>query len=418
MIRLARTLPAALLMGSCLAAPLAQAATFDGKVLDDALSERRDGEVYRAINALQKMLGEVPDADRVKLELAVAYLQAGIFEEAERLAGEVKESEGVPEAVLANIDAFLELTSQRKTDAEENPHKFSYEFALFLADDDNVNNGIDADVVDNNVATPASLRDRDATSTGTRITVNHVYSSPSSGEFRGKPSKLFLESQAFFYNKFHSGDSVDDFELTVISFGTGPVLRVSNGLSLRAKVRADYIEQGGDHLATFYTISPGVTIPIGPGSLVADGLIQAREYGSNSSSGRQGQRYGGSLAYTMPLGWGMRASAGVFYYTQTAKQQNQEHDADGYHFDWQWRLAQQWRLYAEYRHKESDFEGIEPIIGKARETEEDRITAGVDLAVNNWLFGVQWLDISVDANGQAFEYDREVLQASAALRFD
>lgn len=419
MNRLLRALPAALVMGvGMTASPLHAADSFDGQVLSDALSDRRDGEVYRAIAQLQAILASAPEEDRVKLELAVAYLQAGIYEEAERLANEVLETEDLPDAVKNNVEKFNDLVSERKSAAEESPHRFSYEFSLFVGDDDNVNNGINADVLDIGPATPAAVQDRDATLTATRAAVNHVYTSPSSGTFRGKPSKLSMESQAYFYNKFHSGDDVDDFELTVLSFGTGPVLRVSDGFVLRAKVRADYIEQGGDYLATFYSVLPGMSIPAGRGNLIFDAIIQAREYGSNSSSDRQGQRYGFSAAYDLPLISGMRARLGHFYYTQTAQASNLEHDAYGYQFDWQWRLANAWRLYAQYRWKDSEYDGTDPLINDNRETDETRMVAGVDYALSNWLFSVQWQDISVDANSNIFEYDREVLQAGVTLRID
>ncbi len=420
MNRILRVLPGVLVACAGLsAAPLQAATSFDAQVLGDALSDRRDGEVYRAIAQLQKILEEAPDADRVKLELAVAYLQAGIYDEAERLANEVLETEDLPDAVKDNVEKFNELVSERKSAAEESPHSFSYEFSLFVGDDDNVNNGINADVLDSGLAVNPAFQDRDATLTATRVAVNHVYRSPSSGEFRGKPSKMSIESQAYFYNKFHSGDDVDDFELTVLSFGTGPVLRVSNGTTLQAKVRADYIEQGGDYLATFYSLMPGVSVPVGPGSVKVDGIIQAREYGSNASSDLQGQRYGLGFAYELPLLRGMRAKAGYFFYTQTAEQSRFEHDADGYQLDWQWRLANAWRLYAQYRHKDADYEGSEPLLGgAARRTEEKRQVAGVDYALNNWLFSVQWMDVDLDANGDAFEYEREVLQAGVTLRVD
>ncbi len=419
MKKMLRALPGAIVACAGLAAtPLQASTSFDGQVLSNALSDRRDGEVYRAIAQLQKILEEAPEADRVKLELAVAYLQAGIYDEAERLANEVLETEDLPDAVKDNVEKFNDLVGERKSAAEASPHNFSYEFSLFIGDDDNVNNGINDDVLDIGPATPAAVQDRDATLTATKITVNHVYRSASSGEFRGKPSKMSLESQAYFYNKFHSGDEVDDFELTVLSFGTGPVLRVSNGTTLRAKVRADYIEQGSDHLATFYSLVPGISVPLGPGSVKADGIIQAREYGSNASSDRQGQRYGVALAYELPIMRGMRAKAGYFYYTQSAEASNLEHDADGYQLDWQWRIANAWRIYAQYRYKESDYDGVDPLINAARETEEERMVAGVDWAVNNWLFSVQWQDTQVDANSNVFEYEREVLQAGVTLRVD
>lgn len=416
MNRSSRSFLPALIAGSLAAVPVAQAANvFDSEALSTAVNERRDGATYEAINALYRMLQEVPNAGRVKLELAVAYMQAGFFGEAERLANEVKDDEDTPEQVQENIDAFLELVGERRSETEEGGG-WSVELGAFAGHDSNVNYGPENDIVDQGIVVPPAFRERSDTFLAAKVTVNHVARGDET-EYFGRPSMWSLETQAYIYRKSYSDEN--DFDTQVVSFGTGPVLRVSNGMQFGLKYRVDHISLDEDKLAMYFGLFPSARFLLGPaGYLNLGAMYQYRDYGNNSSNGLEGRRRGGSIAYTTPRFFSTQLTVGYFDYTQTAEASNLEHDADGYWANVTVRPNLQWKLYAEYRQKDADYEGIEPIIGQARQIEEDRIRAGVEYGFKKALFGLHYTDIQTESNGQAFEYERQEWTASASLRFD
>jgi tetratricopeptide (TPR) repeat protein len=101
-----------------------------------AASEKNYDE---AIRNFRLVLTRVPDAERVRLEMARAFFLAGDYENAARNFRFARAGD-LPDDAIANVDQFLGAIARLK--------RWSYTFSLALAQDTNVNAATDLNEVD------------------------------------------------------------------------------------------------------------------------------------------------------------------------------------------------------------------------------------------------------------------------------
>ncbi len=394
------------------------------EVFNSAIIERDAGNLYAAIEALHGVLAQAPQSHRAKIELAVAYYRALVFEEAERLAREVLKVPNTPEAVRKNVENFLSLIEKRRAQARKQKHRFVYEVALGGGEDDNVNQGPGSDIVDgfNQPLTGVSNREDIFATIAARM--NHTYTFPGTLQVGDRAGQLLWQSQASVYRKTYKDEK--DFNIDVISLSTGPALFVTRDWRAKLNLQVDYIRQSDDPLAVFSSLNPSFTWITGHGEYTVDGIVQHREYVNSANEGREGIRLGGQLSYArLFYDSSVAFSTGIKYYDQHAEQERQEHDALEGFLGLRWKMSEDSSVQGRYSYRVSDYEGVEPSSGKGRRSREHKVDLGGQISfprlgigwLDNWVLGSFVTYTDNQSNAEIFEYDRTEVRFTASRKF-
>ncbi len=142
--------------------PPGEGAADDLDFLHGSIAMQR-GDWQGAIARFRAMLARNPDLPRVRLDLALAYFQAGEDRNAARHFRLALGSGPLPEAVRANALAFLDRIRRRK--------RWSVTGALALAPDTNINAATDAHRITLS-GVPATLSDEARRTSGVGVTAN------------------------------------------------------------------------------------------------------------------------------------------------------------------------------------------------------------------------------------------------------
>jgi tetratricopeptide (TPR) repeat protein len=170
-----------------------------------------------AAQAYEHMLSLAPNLDRVKLELSLAYIQTGRYEEARPLLEELR-TRDVPERVRENIDILLTRIEQATR-----THFVSGALTTGLNYDSNVNSAPSSgqvlvlDTLLNLTPDSQAQGDWQAFASGT---LNHQYRPTPGGNFDWRSSATVFRTQQ---------DTVDALNLQLLVAQTGPVWRFNKG---------------------------------------------------------------------------------------------------------------------------------------------------------------------------------------------
>ncbi len=394
------------------------------EVFNEAIIERDAGNLYAAIEALHGVLSQAPQSHRAKIELAVAYYRALVFEEAERLARDVLAVPDTPEAVRKNVENFLALIDKRRKQAREQQHRFVFEIALGGGEDDNVNQGPGSDIVDGFNQPLTGVKNREDIFATVAARVNHTYTFPGTLQVGDRAGQLLWQSQASIYRKTYQDEK--DFNVDVVSVSTGPALFVTKAWRAKLNLQVDGLRQSDDPLGVFSSLNPSFTWITGHGEYTLDGIFQHREFFQGSNEGREGMRLGGQLSYARLFSNSSLAfSTGVKYYDQHAESERQEHDVLEGFMGLRWKMSEDSSLQGRYSYKVTDYEGVEPSSGKGRRNREHKLDLGGQIAfpsmgiglLDNWVLGSFMTYTDNQSNADVFEYDRTELRFTASRKF-
>ncbi len=417
-----------ILTGTMLASVQVAHAAEDGtqvEAFNAALIERDAGNLYKAIESLHGILAASPKSHRAKIELAVAYYRALIFEEAERLAQEVLAEPDTPDAVRANIENFLQLIATRRRQAEANEHRLVYEFAFGAGEDDNVNQGPSSDIIDQPAAAtplpPGVTEETDAFAT-IAARLSHTYTFPGSLQVGERAGQLLWQTQLSLFRKHYQDEK--DFNVDVASISTGPAVFVTKAWRAKLNARLEWLRQSDDPLAWFGSLNPSYTRITDFGEFTIDGIVQHREYFGGTNEGREGMRFGAGLSYAQ-LFMDDRVAflTGLRAYDQHAEAENREHDVQEVFLGTRVKLPGQYGLHGRYSFKETDYEGNEPVIGKGRKNWEHRLVMGGQYTfrdfgvLDDWVLSANLSRTVNHSNGDVFEFDRTEWSLSASRKF-
>lgn len=211
------------------------------------------GEFDQAAQAYAYMLQLVPSLDRIRLELAVAFMRGGRFEEAKGLLEELKSREALPERVRQNIDILLTRVAQATQ-----RHFFSGSLAAGLNYDSNANSAPSSgEVLVSDfifTLTPDSRAQSDWQSFAS-ATFNHQFRPEPGGPWEWRSSVTYFQTEQ---------DTLDDLNINAIIAQSGPVYRFNEGktqaditagythflLNNHAYLRQPSLEAGLEHIVT------------------------------------------------------------------------------------------------------------------------------------------------------------------------
>ena len=206
------------------------------------------GEWQEAIERFRAMLARDPALLRVRLDLALAYFQAGEDGSAAYHFRQALAAEDLPAVVRANALAFLERIRRRKS--------WSVTGSLSVAPDTNINAATSAREVDL-FGLPATLSEdaRQTSGVGLGASIGGGY------EARLSPDTRFLTSAHLHTRTYGSGRST--FNERTLILGAGPRF-IFEGFDLRSELTASlrllggetYSRAGGLELSGNWLITP------------------------------------------------------------------------------------------------------------------------------------------------------------------
>jgi hypothetical protein len=420
-----RRLVAGLCLVSC--AATAWAATDDLQAqFDGAVRAIEEGKLRTARTTLQDLLADNPSLHRARLELARVYYLSRDYAEARREAERVLDDPNTPPSVRTTVLAFLaQIAEEEKQFAQR--HTFTPSIYAGLMYDSNVNIGPARDVIDIGPLAGGTIDPDSRPKSDMAWVINpalsHVYNPGRRFEL-GEESGLFLwqtDLSAYYRGYFDE----TDFNLGVLTLRTGPAWVVPGDWRAWIGLQGDQIWFGGDSLALFSSLNPGVTWEIGDATeLTVEGALTDRNYWDDDDAGREGVESAAAVNLTRYFSnRTVAVQVGVAY---------SDFDADEARFGYQAPelhggvIVEAWPggvVYARIGYRNYDFGGTEPLFpGISRDDDEMRYAAGFEHdfrggTLDRWSLQGSWIYTDNQSNVPIYEYDRSVVNLGMARNF-
>lgn len=393
---------------------------------ESAVSAIESGRLRTAREKLEALLAGNPSLHRARLELARVYYLEQDYEKARVEAQRVLADPETPASVKTTLLAFLAqiAVDEKRVTAR---HQWAPSIYAGLMYDTNANIGPNQDVIDvgpltGAVISPSSQPQEDFAWV-VNPAISHVYN-PGVRIRSGETSGSFLwQSDLSAYYRGYLDE--DDFNLGVLTLRTGPAWVVPGKWRAWVALQGDQIWFGGENLALFTSLNPGVTWALGRTTeLTLQGALTDRHYWDDEESGRDGEeaeagidvtRYfrNRSLAVQIGAGW-------------------EEFDADEERFGYSAPeihagvIAEAWQdglLYGRIGYRSYDFDGTEPLFpGMSRDDDETRVALGFEQrftrgTLEGWALQGNWIFTDNDSDVPIYDYDRHVVNLGLAKRF-
>jgi len=391
---------------------------------DAALQAIEADRLRTARNDLQKLLQENPSLHRARLELAKVYYLSQDYEQARREAQTVLDDPETPPNVRVTVLAFLaQIDEDQRRFAQR--HLWTPSIYAGLMYDSNVNIGPSRDIIDIGglaFAVNPDSREQSDFAWVVNPAISHIYK-PGIRFDAGEHSGSFVwqtDASAYYRGYFDE----NDFNLGVLTLRTGPAWIVPRHWRAWIGLQADQIWLGGDSLALFSSLNPGVTWEIGDTvEVTLEGAVTNRYYWEDADSGREGWEELARLTGTRYFNQRRLAlQAGVGY---------SNFDADQDRFGYQGPevfagvIAEAWEngvVFARAAYRKFDFDGTEPLFNVQRDDDEMRYTVGFQHdfrqgLLAGWALQGNWIYTDNNSAVVIYEYERSVVNLGLARSF-
>lgn len=372
-----------------------------------AMSQRDNGELGASIRQFQRLMAQDPK-DRIKLELAVAYYRALNFDKARSLAEEVLNKPSTPESVKVTVRQFL-----AQIDADSKPSTFSPFVSIGYVADSNVNAGPSRSTLDigGTVFTLGSASTKHSdTGVNAMVGVNHRYLTGKTVAVAGSEAALLWQSQAAYYTMSYDTRSAYDLDVVVLS--TGPALISSDNWRLSMPYQVSDIYMGHSRLATFQSLNPTLVWKLSGWEFSADGQYQDKTFQRPQDAGRN------SEVNSVGLAAGRAYSEGRYSFVVTARgfkeaaaQNRYSNHGDDLGAAFIARPWAGWELSLRHNYRSSNYSGVEPVYGFARQEHEARSSIGANYvfkggAMDSWTLGLVTTATRNRSNVSIYDYSR------------
>lgn len=416
----------ALCLGAAAPSPAeAQAtATSVQQEFDAAMEAVEQQRLRTARERLTNLLAANPSLSRARLELAKVHYLSRDYADARREAQQVLDDPNTPAPVRATVLAFLAQidADERRFAPRHLWSPFLYAGAMY---DSNVNIGPGSDVIDigglDFTVAPASQETSDWAGVF-EAGITHTYNPDKRFDWGETQGSFVWQSQLDGYYRAYIDET--DFNLGVLTARTGPAWIVPGRWRAYVAVQADQIFLGGEDLALFTSLNPGIAWQLGDDwELALDAFITDRNYRGSDELGRDGDYQSG----TVTLGRYFRersllVQAGASYY-------NFDADADTFSFDgpelFAGVISQAWTngsVFARVGYRWYDYEGVEPLFNVPREDDELRAVVGFQHDyregwLERWSLVGSWAYTDNESNVPIYEYDRHQVSLGLSRSF-
>lgn len=391
---------------------------------DAAMQAIEQERLRTARERLTNLLAANPSLSRARLELAKVHYLSRDYADARREARLVLDDPNTPPAVRATVLAFL-----AQIDADERRysprHLWSPSLYAGVMYDSNVNIGPSRDVIDVGglpfTVVPASQETSDWAGV-INAGIAHTFNPDRRFDWGETQGSFVWQSELNGYYRAYFDET--DFNLGVLTARTGPAWIVPGHWRAYVAVQADQIFLGGENLALFTSLNPGIAWQVGDDWEVAlDAFITDRNYRGGDEAGRDGNYQSGSLTvgrYFRERSLLVQAGASYF---------NFDADADVLSYAgpeiFAGFISQAWTngsIFARVGYRWYDFDGVQPVFNTGRDDDELRATAGFQHDYREgWLAGWSlvgsWTYTDNQSDVPIYEYDRHQVSLGLSRAF-
>lgn len=392
---------------------------------DAAMAAIEQQKLRTARERLTSLLAANPSLSRARLELAKVHYLSRDYAEARREARQVLDDPNTPPQVRATVLAFL-----AQIDADERRysprHLWSPSLYAGAMYDSNVNIGPGSDVIDIGGTNYNVLENSQETSDWAAVLntgIAHTYNPDRRFDWGETQGNFAWQSELNAYYRAYVDET--DFNLGVLTARTGPAWIVPGSWRAYVALQADQIFLGGDNLALFLSVNPGIAWQVGDSWEVGlDAFLTDRNYDDSDDAGRDGDYQAGTLTvgrYSRERRLLVQGGAGYYHF---------DADADFLSYEgpevFAGVISQAWTsgsVFARVGYRWYDFEGELPFFGLPRgDDEELRATVGFQHEyrtgwLEGWSLVGSWMFTNNDADIGIYEYDRHQVSLGLSRSF-
>lgn len=389
-------------------------------IFDEAIEKRDSGKIFEAIELFESILNARPQLNRVRLELAVAYHRASLYEAALKEFTTVLENPDTPESVRLAILAYL---GQLKSDQEapESRHDFSYYIKAGLLHNSNINStpGSGRFIFTGSGFLTSVTTAEEISSPGTNLnlTASHRYSKKSPVEVTGTATRFEWQSQASLDSNLYT--ETGDFNISVASINTGPALIAPGRWRSLANFRIDHIFFGGTTLATFASFNPVVTFELGNyHGLTLEASLISQNYDQALDSGRDSNEIIAGAGYNMLVN-DLKSGLEIGF-----RINSNDADLDEFSYD---KLeiylgmfaanSDDTNIYLNVNTMSYDYEGEDFNSGIIRDETETHLSVGINRDLHGdflegWIMNIEVAYTDNNSNVDTFDYNRTLISVN------
>lgn len=414
----------------CMAASssaLAEAPDVLEQQFEQAMEDRESGKIYDAIKIFENILATNPYLNRARLELAVAYHEANLYQKSMEQFQIVLDDPETPEAVRLAILAYLdELYSDELK--PEGTHHFSQYAKVGLIYNSNINvvPGTGNIIVNGR---EFFLPSDEISSLGSDIVLSasHRYRRKKPFNVFGAKTIFEWQSQASVSSNLYTETS--DFNLNIVSADTGPAF-ISAGRWLGAiPFRFDYVNLGHSSLATALSVNPYISFDLGNyRSILVESTLLTRNYSDAINEDQDGSLVMAGAAYTtllQSLNTGLEA--GFRLRNRSAKDDQFAYNGLTLYFSGYTTVTESSTAYIKASYRKFDYKGPDTVIDETNTTlirNDDELTASIgynrdikDGFLGEWTLNSELAYTENTSNIDAYDYDRLLVTLNLSRYF-
>ena len=394
---------------------------------EEAMDEREAGKIYDAINLFENILATHPYLNRARLELAVAYHEANLYQKAMEQFQIVLDDPDTPDSVRLAILAYISQVSADELKPDGSHHFSQYVRAgLIYNSNINVVPGVGTIIVNGR---EFFLRSEEISSIGSDIilSASHRYRRKKPFNIDGARTSFEWQSQASLSSNLYTETS--NFDLNIVSADTGPAF-ISPGRWLGAiPFRIDYVNLGHSSLATALSFNPYISFDLGEyRSILIESTLLKRDYADAENDPQNGNLAMVGAAYTTLLqSLNTGVELGIRLRNRSAEDDQFAYDGLTLYFSGYTAVTAQSSIYLKANYRNFDYKAPDTVIDDANTTlirNDDEITAsiGYNRDIKNghlggWSVNTEIAYTENTSNIDAYDYDRLLLSLNLSRYF-
>ena len=397
------------------------------KQFEEAMNDRESGKIYDAIKIFENILATNPYLNRARLELAVAYHEASLYEKAIEQFQIVLDDPETPESVRLAILAYIGQLYSDELEPEGTHYYSQYARAgLIYNSNINVVPGVGNIIVNGR---EFFLPSEEISSFGTDIVLSasHRYRRKKPFNVDGARTSFEWQSQASLSSNLYTETS--DFNLNILSADTGPAFISAGRWHGAIPLRIDYVNLGNSSLATALSVNPYISFDLGNyRSILVESTLLTRSYADTINEPQDGNLLMIGAGYTTLLqSLNTGIEAGFRLRDRSAEDDQFGYDGFTFYFSGYTSVTELSTVYLKANYRNFDYKAPDTVIDDTNTTlirNDDEITASVgynldikDGFLAKWALNAELAYTENDSNIDAYDYDRLLVALNLSRYF-
>lgn len=387
-------------------------------IFETAMEERDEGKIYDAIEKFEYILSRRPSLNRARLELAVSYHRASLYDDALREFQAVLDDPETPEKVRLAILAYIgQLTSDEMKPKTE--HSFSYYTKAGLVYNTNINF---APLRGSSIYNIPDGEDTASPGLETFLSASHRYKDNTPFNTDGAATHFEWQSQLSWTGNNYTRNS--DFSINILSASTGPAFISTGRWRGAINLQIDQMFFGNSVLGTFVSVNPLVTFDLGKyRGITLEASYMNNNFSRSEDLGRDGHSVLAGAAYSTLLGGVDNGiETGLRLTDQTADDAQYGYLSKELYFGGFVAYGKNSNFYLNMNFEQFDFDAADTVSGTVRDEIESRYVIGYNWdisegALAGWTLNTNFAYTKNNSNVDVYSYDRKIFAINLARYF-